>query len=348
MASRTIAAGSKQAFMIDCDGKPWVWGKLNWGEVEPTQFPTDCSFRSVYCGINTGFLIDMDSQLWEYGAAPTQIYQKMELPPIKAVATYSESSLFLDTESNVWVLGINYYGQLGLGTTIRCEIPRKIENLPTITAVAAGHSHSLFLDNCNAVWCCGSNSCGELGIKSYENLMTPAKVAYLPPIGSLCAGFFVSYFLDLEGNVWSCGKNTTGQQGLGKSDRDKAEQIAFSQANVFITSVATGFDHALFLDSQEKVWGCGSSLDGQLQDIKCWIWEPVQLALEGLKICEIAAGDHFSVFMDTEGKIWTRGKNQSGQLGRREVGCGGIGQVEGIALAALKNFSRVKSARGAQ
>ena len=226
MASRALAAGSSQAFMIDCDGKPWVWGKLNWGEVEPTQFPTDCTFHSVYCGINTGFLIDMDSQLWKYGAAPTQIYQKMELPPIKAVATYSEFSLFLDTESNVWVLGSNCFGQLGLGTdykSINCEIPRKIENLPTITAVAAGHSHALFLGNCNAVWSCGSNSCGELGIGSNENLLTPAKIAYLPPIGGLCAGFGVSYFLDLEGNVWSCGENTSGQQGSANKSKRKIE-----------------------------------------------------------------------------------------------------------------------------
>ena len=54
-----------------------------------------------------------------------------DLPRIHKLSI-SDHSLMLDVEGDLWAMGNNDVGQLGLGDEISRTIPEKITNLPTV------------------------------------------------------------------------------------------------------------------------------------------------------------------------------------------------------------------------
>jgi alpha-tubulin suppressor-like RCC1 family protein len=54
------------------------------------------------------------------------------------IAAGTDHSLFLDSDGNVWSVGSNFYGQLGLGDNINITSPQKIPKLPKIMLPRVG------------------------------------------------------------------------------------------------------------------------------------------------------------------------------------------------------------------
>ena len=88
--------------------------------------------------------------------------------PIKEIAMGFNHTLFLTETGKVWGCGDNYYGQLGLGVSLRDNpnaIPLQLNffNNLTIIKIAAARFHSLFLTDTGIVYGCGENQKGQLG-----------------------------------------------------------------------------------------------------------------------------------------------------------------------------------------
>lgn len=224
------------------------------------------------------------------------------------IAAGKYHSMFLDESSNVWVVGNNEYGQLGLNNVDNISKPTKIEGLPPIKAITAGKYHSLFLDENFCVWAVGDNRYGQLGLNvNYNHTSKPTKVENLAPIKSIAAGGYFSLLLDENGDVW-----ISGSFPLIDSSA-KYEKIE-SLSNII--AIATGTYHSIFLDNKGEVWTAGDNQYDQLgvrnhETIKV----PVKIEILS-SIKEIAAGGYHSLALNEECCVFTFGQNFHGQLGR--------------------------------
>ena len=85
-------------------------------------------------------------------------------------------SLFLDSEGNVFCVGDNFFGQLGLAhktnqNDTSQNVLNKISNIPPIKIISCGFSSSYLIDFGGNLWSFGNNEYGQLGL-GHNTFMT--------------------------------------------------------------------------------------------------------------------------------------------------------------------------------
>jgi hypothetical protein len=136
------------------------------------------------------------------------------------------------------------------------------KNALYVTDIAAHPYHNFFPN-------LGSNyqGIGGYGVEKRENDLKFKKVLLECKGGEkIFIGGCHFVFALSEGKVYSWGYNPSGVQGHGDSkNRCKPTLIQFFvKNNIHVTDIATGFEHAIFLDDNQKVYSCGWNLYGTL------------------------------------------------------------------------------------
>jgi alpha-tubulin suppressor-like RCC1 family protein len=304
----SISVGVTHSIAVDRDGKLWVVGRNNNGEL----------------GLGNNIIQDSFKQVTIAGL-PTNA-------KFVSVAAGDFSSFALDSDGKIWVTGANDGGQLGLGNNINQNSfqPVIISGLASgakIVSVAAGLHHSFALDSNGGLWATGQNKYGELGLGDNlnKNLFRPVIIAGLASnakIVSVSSGHYHSLALDSDGRAWGTGLNNYCQLGLGHSDNQNLFTpitISNSTVGTKIVSVATGYYHSLAVTSDGKLWGTGWDSDGQLglgnSDTQC-SFQPITISgLAPAKIVSISSGYLSSIALDSNGRLWGSGRNHEGELG---------------------------------
>ena len=94
---------------------------------------------------------------------------------VTAVSAGYYHTMFLKSDSTLWAVGINEFGQLGDGTTESRSTPVQVAS--GVTAVSAGGGHTMFLKSDSTLWAVGGNEFGQLGDGTTESRSTPVQVA---------------------------------------------------------------------------------------------------------------------------------------------------------------------------
>ena len=227
---------------------------------------------------------------------------------VTKVAAGGGHSLYLTDDGTLRVMGSNYFGQLGDGTTTTRSVPVQIAT--GVIGMAAGGSHSLFVKNDGTLWAMGNNDCGQLGDGTTTNRSIPVQVA--TGVITVVAGNSHSLFLKSDGTLWAMGRYTSGQSGDGATtDRSIPVQIATS-----VIAVAAGAYHSLFVKSDGTLWAVGDNSYNQLgvgdDTYGAFRNAPVQVATGAIAV---AAGYDHSLFLKSDGTLWAMGSNWYGQLG---------------------------------
>ena len=128
----------------------------------------------------------------------------------------NNESLFLDSEGNVFSVGSNKYGQLGLGHNTEQNVLNKIPNIPPIKIISPGESCYL-IDFEGNLWTFGSNSFGQLGHGDTTNINTPKIINTLKDIQQISYGSFGDHFIakNSQNQIFAAGNNYYGQLGTG-------------------------------------------------------------------------------------------------------------------------------------
>ena len=135
----------------------------------------------------------------------------------------SSHSLFLDTEGNVYSVGFNYFGQLGLGHnghgTNHNEL-NKIPNIPLIKAISCVGTSSYLIDFEGNLWTFGNNENGQLGHGDTTNVNTPKIITTLKDIQQISYGRSGEHFLakNSQNQIFVTGYNGYGQLGTGDTE----------------------------------------------------------------------------------------------------------------------------------
>jgi alpha-tubulin suppressor-like RCC1 family protein len=112
-----------------------------------------------------------------------------------SIAVGEGNSLFVKSDSSLWVMGLNSDGQLGDGTYNNTNLPEMI--VPgNVTAVAGGDFHSLLLKSDGSLWAMGDNNYGQLGDGTLSNTNRPEPICanYFPLSGRLSVSTDVPYY----------------------------------------------------------------------------------------------------------------------------------------------------------
>ena len=127
-------------------------------------------------------------------------------------------SLFLDSEGNVYSVGYNYCGQLGLGHKKKQNLLNKIPNVSPIQTISCVGSSCYLIDFDGNLWSFGANTNGKLchgDDKTNNNI--PKIISTLKNIQQIscgCCGFHF-FAKNSQNQIFAFGRNDRGQLGTG-------------------------------------------------------------------------------------------------------------------------------------
>lgn len=126
--------------------------------------------------------------------------------------------IFINTNSGLYVLGYNEFGQLGLGDIEKRSVPTKLNFFDDyeILSISCGHSHSI-INTTKGLYVFGYNNDGQLGLGDTDDRNIPTKLNFFDDyeIISVNCGFLYSIIYTTKG-LYVFGDNLKGQLGLGK------------------------------------------------------------------------------------------------------------------------------------
>ena len=130
-----------------------------------------------------------------------------------------QQSYFLDCEGNVFSVGYNSYGNLGLGHNTNQNTLNKILNIPPIQSISSIRCSCYLIDFEGNLWSFGDNDYGELGRTGSKNV--PTLIETLKNIQALSYGSCANHFLakDSQNKIFVTGRNNYGQLGTGDTQQ---------------------------------------------------------------------------------------------------------------------------------
>jgi len=210
---RQASCGSHHTMFVDQNGKTYAcgsnhMGQLGLGNKESKYIPTLLNF-------NQGKIIQ--------------------------IACGVMHSLILLENGEIYSMGANNLGQLGLGNKINSDIPKKISTLEgiKITKISA-YNHSAAISSEGDFYLWGTGAFGEY--------MLPHKITFIPnPVKDICLGSCFGLALDKKGIIWSYGNNTSGELGLGDFENRAFPYPISSLQSENIRQIACGTNFCMIL-----------------------------------------------------------------------------------------------------
>jgi alpha-tubulin suppressor-like RCC1 family protein len=228
---------------------------------------------------------------------------------IGAWAGYN-SSYILNSSNELWSVGYNDDGQLGIGySSYRGSASLSLTNVKLAASSCEGYFVGA-VKNDNTLWFTGEGSNGSFGNGGFSDYDTwtqtvlEGDITGSGAITNLVTGENYSALLMEDDTLWV---STDEVFGLSAS--------TFTQITSSIKSISGGGYHLLFVKNDNTLWGIGNNNDYQLgtEASSSFDWDnPYQITSS---VASCAAMGYHSAYIDTSGNLFTFGANWSGQLG---------------------------------
>lgn len=304
-----ISTGSGDNFTYGIDEFGYVWG----------------------VGDNTYDQLSVD-----YGSTVSR-WSKIPLPSgkkVKEVSSGRYHSYILDTDGDVWGIGDNQYGQLGVGHRNKINYYTAASGLTSkIIKLSGGFNHAYGLDVDGNIWATGHGYYGQIGNGSTSNRSSWVKATsgtkFVDVQGTVLGGFAI----DESGNLWYTGENAWYQGGMGSNAQTNTWTMINSSVfnGAKIVKASGGWHHSIVLDDQGNVWGAGADDDDNTQigllggqysgqcttlarNYNCAkTWIKLNVNNESAKMA--LATPYNTHVVTNSNTLWGTGNNYSGELG---------------------------------
>ena len=148
-------------------------------------------------------------------------------------------NLFLDSEGNVYSVGYNSFGNLGLGHRTSQNVLNKILNIPPIQTISCVNSSCYLIDFEGNLWTFGQNSYGALGNGHKITTEAPEVINALKDIQQISYGSSGNHFLakNSQNQIFVAGKNNHGQLGTGDNLSVPIPSLVLKEINSQYSSI---------------------------------------------------------------------------------------------------------------
>lgn len=311
------------------------YGRLGHGSSTGRSIPSilaallDQDFISVRCGGAHTAAVANDGGVFSWGLNDAgqlghythqeismQEPQEVLLPEAATdVAVGHSHTLFLTHSSDVWAVGSNRHGQLGLGSRTGQEwLPRRVQDLvgTKIVSIAAGAQHSLAISAEGELFSWGSGLRGCLGhgsslFRSNQNENTPRLVKRLKglKVWSAAGGLMNSGCVDANGNVYVWGPHLREPLTQAASEALEPELMPGLRN---VTQLALGGRHLLARTHGGRVATFGANDFGLLGLGSDEPPDPFQPSfIADVTMEQVAAGWQHSAGVSSDGNLFTWG-----------------------------------------
>ena len=235
----SVSCGSGHTLIITNEDNLWSWGRnyyaqLCHGDKENRSKPQRTSFSNI-SKISTGcehsLIQNNKGEIFSCGnnlrgQCGLGNFNSPQITPnlipnlpsnvVQFVCGWHQS-LFLDSEGNVFSVGQNRFGELGLGHNTNQNELNKIPNIPPIKIASCARFSCYLIDFEGNLWNFGHNHSGQLGHGDKTHINAPKIITTLKKIQQISYGSCGFHFLakNSQNQIFVSGKNYHGQLGTG-------------------------------------------------------------------------------------------------------------------------------------
>ncbi|XP_014809556.1 PREDICTED: X-linked retinitis pigmentosa GTPase regulator [Calidris pugnax] len=292
-----ISCGDEHTAIVTGNGKLYVFGSNNWGQL----------------GLGSKKTV----------SKPTCV--KALKPEKTKLAVCGRNHTLVYTEKgNVYAAGGNSEGQLGLGDTEERTTFHLISfftNQHKIKQLAAGSYTSAAVTEDGQLFVWGDNSEGQIGLADKAYVSVPCQVDVGKPVSSISCGYYHSALITGDGELYTFGEPENGKLGLLpeqlKNNRVPQPVLGIMEK---VNKVACGGEHTVVL-TETDVYTFGLGQYGQLGHGTFIFETSVPKSVKHLrrhKICNVTCGENHTAVVADNGLMFTFGDGRHGKLGLGE------------------------------
>jgi alpha-tubulin suppressor-like RCC1 family protein len=294
-----VSAGVRHTAFVDTRGRLWVTGDNSYGQlgtgdgnsylneyVQSAKY-LNKSITDVSCSGDFTMILDSDGIV--YGCGNNEWGQlgigtenvsvttfTANATPLTATSistggdfgTFAIPNYFtclLDSNGIVHATGGNYWGQLGIGSTISSNVFVSNATPLTATHISAGAEHVMIIDTNGTVSGTGNNRFNQLGIGSDTADRTVFTSNATPVTANvISSGGFHSMIIDTNGIVFGVGFAGYGALGIGTTPGPTEIFFTANATPIYADTVSAGYLDTLILDTNGIVYGAGYNFVGEL------------------------------------------------------------------------------------
>ncbi|KAM8822174.1 RCC1 and BTB domain-containing protein 2 isoform 1-T1 [Synchiropus picturatus] len=236
----------------------------------------------------------------------------------------ANEALYVTVNDEVFALGTNCSGCLGLGDLQSTIEPRRIDILcgKKIVSLSYGTGpHVVVATSDGEVFAWGHNGYSQLGNGTTNHGLTPAVVStnlLSKRVTEVACGSHHTIALTTDGEVFAWGYNNSGQVGSGSTaNQPTPRRVSSCLQSKVVVNIACGQLCSMAVLDNGEIYGWGYNCNGQLglgnngnQQTPCRI-----AALQGVSVIQVACGYAHTLALTDEGFVYAWGANSYGQLG---------------------------------
>ena len=216
-----------------------------------------------------------------------------------------DHSAYIDKKGDLYIWGMNNYGQLGTADITDRYSPVKI--MSNVKAISLGYHHSACITENGDLYTWGNNNYGQLGTGDTKITGTPIKI--MSNVKAVSLGYEHSACITENGDLYTWGYNGYGQLGTGDTTARYCPVKIMSNAKAI--SLERSYNACITENGDLYTWGY--NYNGRLgtgdKDVR---HNPVKI-MSNVK--EVSLGwEHISCLTEN-GDLYTWGDNYRGQLG---------------------------------
>ena len=375
-----IKAGKNHTIALKSTGEVYVTGSNLYGEIalgtntrKVNKFTKIDSLNQVVAitaGDSNNMVIKADGKVYawgeniykELGVGATSSYvntvtQVSGLKDIRYIDGGKGYNLAVNSEGEVFEIGLNWTGELGDNTRTNKTSYTKSTTINNVLQVSAGNAYTAYAKTDGTVWANGDYTHGDLDIKSKTRSNIPVQVGNdetglgiteitigingTKNIIANCAYAFnlirlddnftdtLSYTslnddiatVDENGIVTGVRIGTTRVNAVSSmNNRTYSVLVKVVENNSQVAPRAvSGEDFAYVLKADGSLWTFGYNADGRLA-IGNYITKETPTKTNILATyTDIKAGKDFVIALRSDGKAWSVGNNENGQLGNNST-----------------------------
>ena len=224
---------------------------------------------------------------------------------IHSVCSFGIFTVFLDNNGNVFTIGGNFQGELGIGKNKK-SLPYTNQlqrvTLPPIQQISCGVSFGICVSYEGDLYSFGSNYSGQLGHGHLKNLKKPKQIKCIRNVDFVeCGGNHV-ICKTLKDEIFVWGSNIYGQLGIGTTKIPK-KPLKCNNWPDDIMDIKCGENFTYVLASSQEVYACGDNECGQLGIQFGRYYCELQKITELSNIIRIETGPNHGLCIDSYKKL---------------------------------------------